>query len=299
MENAFLGYVSGREKVTEEDAFTLVREHFGDPGLVKDLLRGAHAVEAPVGFLRLLGAVVAASLGASIIGVLLYAFTVTVLSPIQPGLVSAGLPEVVRTFMLFILPEGAQSWIPALLMLGVLLYWRARMMKGDRLWFLTIKRGYFQMIILFLFAAVQVLGSFCSSEPVMMPTFHNVYSGVDRYNPFGDVFLFGSMALSVIAQCLIWIWWLDRHPQCLRMVFAGVFAWIGYYLAHTVLPVTAAHNISQVAAVAQFFKEQFGSITYLWDTLFVLDIAVISFFLYLSAVCRIRGRKTIPVEIGS
>ncbi len=42
LEEKTLAYLSGREKVTEEDAFILVREHFGDPANLKGLLKKVH-----------------------------------------------------------------------------------------------------------------------------------------------------------------------------------------------------------------------------------------------------------------
>ena len=48
MEDKLLGYLEGEEALAEEDAFILVREHFGDPSALKGLLQGVHAVEARV-----------------------------------------------------------------------------------------------------------------------------------------------------------------------------------------------------------------------------------------------------------
>ena len=42
LEEKLLAYLSGKEKITEEDAFILVREHFGDPVKLKGLLRKVH-----------------------------------------------------------------------------------------------------------------------------------------------------------------------------------------------------------------------------------------------------------------
>ena len=43
MEDKLLGYLSGAEKLTGEDAFILVREHFGNTENLKRLLRQVHA----------------------------------------------------------------------------------------------------------------------------------------------------------------------------------------------------------------------------------------------------------------
>lgn len=46
MKEQLLGYVSGTEKVTEEEAFLLMRKHFGEPVEIRELLREVHADEA-------------------------------------------------------------------------------------------------------------------------------------------------------------------------------------------------------------------------------------------------------------
>lgn len=84
MEDKLLGYLSGEEKVTEEDALILVREHFGDPAVLKGLLRETHAVEFGISLLRKLGAVAAASLVAFIISQALW-LTLLYLLPDRPA----------------------------------------------------------------------------------------------------------------------------------------------------------------------------------------------------------------------
>ena len=43
LEDKLLAYLSGEEKLTEEDALVLVREHFGNADNLKRLLRKVHA----------------------------------------------------------------------------------------------------------------------------------------------------------------------------------------------------------------------------------------------------------------
>ena len=56
MEDKLHGYLSGGEKVTEEDALILVREHFGKPEVVRGLFREVHAPETHLSLLRTTGA---------------------------------------------------------------------------------------------------------------------------------------------------------------------------------------------------------------------------------------------------
>jgi len=48
MEDKLLAYLNGEEPVTEDDALILVREHFGDPAVLKNLLQDVHADNAHV-----------------------------------------------------------------------------------------------------------------------------------------------------------------------------------------------------------------------------------------------------------
>ena len=45
IEDRMLDYLSGEEPLTEEDAFVLVREHFGEPIRVRELLGDVHGVK--------------------------------------------------------------------------------------------------------------------------------------------------------------------------------------------------------------------------------------------------------------
>ena len=60
MEDKLLAYLNGEEPVTEDDAFILVREHFGDPAVLKGLLQDVHAHEVHVNLARRLAAAFAA-----------------------------------------------------------------------------------------------------------------------------------------------------------------------------------------------------------------------------------------------
>jgi hypothetical protein len=50
MEDKLLAYLSGAEKLTEEDAFVLVREHFGNADNLKKLLKKVHAPERCIAY---------------------------------------------------------------------------------------------------------------------------------------------------------------------------------------------------------------------------------------------------------
>jgi hypothetical protein len=50
LEDKLLAYLSGEEKLTESDAFILVREHFGNADNLKRLLKKVHAPERCIAY---------------------------------------------------------------------------------------------------------------------------------------------------------------------------------------------------------------------------------------------------------
>lgn len=67
IEDKFSGYLNGDEKLTEEDAFILVREHFGNPAVIRELYRDVETAAVQVILARRLGAVLSASLVTQIV----------------------------------------------------------------------------------------------------------------------------------------------------------------------------------------------------------------------------------------
>jgi len=57
MEDKLLAYLNREEPLTDEDALILVREHFGDPAVIKDLFRRVHSWESHVTVARRVAAV--------------------------------------------------------------------------------------------------------------------------------------------------------------------------------------------------------------------------------------------------
>lgn len=65
MEDELLAYLSGRQRLSEDDAMILVEKHFGDPAVVRGLLREVHSVDSSVSVVRrLLGVAVVWGIGA-------------------------------------------------------------------------------------------------------------------------------------------------------------------------------------------------------------------------------------------
>ena len=56
IEEKLCGYMRGEIKITEEEAWLLVREHFGDPAVLKSLYHETEAKEMYKSFFRRIGA---------------------------------------------------------------------------------------------------------------------------------------------------------------------------------------------------------------------------------------------------
>lgn len=67
MEDRMRGYISSEEKLTEEDAFILIRNHFSDPESVIYFPHETHDKKKNIPFVRLLGAVTAVYLATGVL----------------------------------------------------------------------------------------------------------------------------------------------------------------------------------------------------------------------------------------
>jgi hypothetical protein len=266
MESKLLGYLSGAEKLTEEDAFVLVKEHFGEPEEVKKMLENVHMEAVNIGLARRIGVLLAATLG---IGVLLIA---------------------VSCFVHFIsyLSFGttrSQLWIPAyvyLVLNPIFLYiilkrWRNEEMNGHT-WFHTVRPSILILLIgaLFIvemavpivyyigFTDVMKTGPFDvvnlviknsievhqtgvitgpASSVIVTPPYHeNIGEIIFDYFHFPragilimDIFPLVAL-VSLFAQCMIWVWWCDGASRRFTARFTAVCMWIAYIVLSSIRP---------------------------------------------------------------
>jgi hypothetical protein len=225
MEDKLLGYLSGGEKVTEEDAFILVREHFGNPAVIRSLLQEAHAVEDGVSFLRKLGAVATASL-----------------------VTMSGVHLLWLAFR-YLLPKG-QTWIdnilivrhllawghvfgPVLLLGIVLGVWRKMMENGRSLWFYTFNSERFAAVLIGLIFLMIFI--FLPREKVMSVWEHSVLLVTAR--GYEDM-------LANILQCMLWLWWTGTDYRKHRTLLLTALIWIGFIELSTLIRLHVSGNVS-------------------------------------------------------
>ena len=206
MEDKLTGYLSGDEKITEEDAFILVEKHFGDPKTIRLLYQDVEAIEAHVSFARRIGAVLALSIW--IIYTASYILEIILSSLFTWSLKGNVFPE--SNMILIGIPEIIPNIFSLLLFTVILMHWRKNMEYGRKPWFLKINMLKFFGII---------FGSFFGMYLIIITT-HQFQA-----NSFNQLTLtFGR--LTVIAHCLIWIWWCDSQPRRLLAVLYGSISWV-------------------------------------------------------------------------
>jgi hypothetical protein len=228
MEDKLHAYLKGEEPLTEEDAFILVREHFGDPAVLKDLLQEVHAHAVHVTLARRIAAAVAATMG-SIFAIYVVFSLVEMICAVWAGLKGAGqLPEVIPS-----LPGGARSLSypstlgltffisgslgkPVLLWL-ILRRWQRQLEAGRRPWFLrwrttAIVGGLALAMLLWklvpIVRATDLRPGIPASSWIIRSQLHHV---------------------THILQCLVWLWWCGTSPRKARTLVYGLCAWTAFY----------------------------------------------------------------------
>ena len=206
MEDKLTNYLSGDEELTEDDAFILVEKHFGEPATVKALYQNVEVMAVHVSFARRIGAVLVLSIW--IIYTASYILEIILSSLFKWSLKGNVFPE--SSMILIGIPEIIPNIFSLLLFTAILMHWRKNMEYGRKPWFLKIKPLKFIGII---------IGSFFGMYLIIIATLQFQATSFNQLT-----LTFGR--LTVIAHCLIWIWWCDSQPRRLLAVIYGFISWI-------------------------------------------------------------------------
>ena len=240
MEDKLFAYLAGEEVLSEEDAFILVREHFGNPGILKEYLRHVHKVPATLSLARRLLAVmtltVAVSFGFALFaraaGLLLlsvvesgapaFDVTRTVFTTVTLLILLAGQPLVIGLVLRHWqrrLDGGAALWTdrlapPAAAGLGAatLIVWSLRSIPA--LWILNVAPAHADTLS---FSMRQLL-----LDPV--PMLYHLEGG-----PAQTAILAAFLCLAI--QAALWFWWCDRPPRVKATLNRASAVWLGFFLA--------------------------------------------------------------------
>jgi len=206
MEDRLLAHMNGEIPLTEEDAFILVREHFGDPAMIKERIQEVHAEEAAVSMGRRLVAAFVACTAVNVISSVLQLCLVGV-----PAFLGAWrVPLQVSLF-------GAIElvFVPGAMYLA-LRPWRRRMDRGEPVWFQSAPAG--RMLAVFAVTAIVAV--------VSIPFFFWVQSLVPNLLD-ENMGIPGTLAAlaSILAMGAIWIWFCDQPPRTRRNLLQAAGAW--------------------------------------------------------------------------
>lgn len=271
MKERLFGYVSGEGKLTEEEAFLLMRKHFGEPELVRGLLQEVHTEEAREGFYgriaTLLGVSVMAAFGAEILTRWLF-LGITALAP--GGELFGRMPVLVLAL--------GDILMPSLLLLAGYNFWRGYN-EGRRYWFQNTGPYNILTVIACLVIVPKLLWNTPQADL-------NAFRAME-YIPHGYT---ASLAL----QCLVWLWWCGSPPNWRwSAVFCPLF-WVFYETAvYPLLLVLGLLNspgmIGLDALERGFIYKQIPML---------LQIAVVSLVIYLLLnELRMARRKSAEVVV--
>lgn len=210
VEDRFNGYLHGKDPVTEEDAFLLVREHFGNPAVVKELLQHTHMQEATVSLGRRLAAIAMVGLGCYAVGRIVNVFSAAALLALS-NRVTASQPYVGLVWALHYL--ALQSLLVAFTWF-IVVRWQRRVARGERPWFIRWTPSRIWQCL----AGALLL--FCLVPSIGISTGNFGTSG-----PTAGVFVALSV-IAIIVQSVAWLWWCDRPPRTKRNLSYATIAWI-------------------------------------------------------------------------
>ena len=213
MEDKLLAYLSGEEALAEEDAFILVREHFGDPAALKSLLQDVHVVGTHVSFARRLAAITAVYL--------VYMSAISLVLALVSSLTAwlqytGGEPRSTRLFYSAVV--STTLLVATLIYWRVLLDWERRIRAGGKPWFQRWRGT----------SIAALLGTLVCIES-LIPVSEGAYDRAMMPLPAPAVVNWlcgGIIVISVVWHAIIWLWWCDRPPRLPRTIIYAALAWL-------------------------------------------------------------------------
>ncbi len=256
IEDKLLAYTSGEERISDEDAFILVREHFGNAKVLRSMLAEVHEAAATLALGRLIGAACVITLAVTWLCTLLaLPFQGLALYLLEHGATDgAVIPPV--AFLLF------HAMVPVL-PLGVaaaFIYWRKRLESGKRPWFYRWSKWDFLRCGAILFAAIPFTPSF-----ELVP-FHTLSPDLAAFASTETQAAIGAWMVQC-GLCVAWLWWCGAELRRPSTVFYCLGGWMALYVAMGVVPVQLflateanAQNGSLVSGIfsgATYFGENY------------------------------------------
>ncbi|MBI5095592.1 MAG: hypothetical protein HZB26_24555 [Candidatus Hydrogenedentes bacterium] len=218
MEDKLLAYLSGEERVSEQDAFVLVREHFGDPAVLKGLLRDAHPREARVTYARRL------------LAAFVLFLTVDVVVKIVTAIVGAAgvwytyghgrdWSSYIQVYPQLMFPL---NWASVVVICLVLIRWNRRTREGRSIYL-------FRAPLPHVISMVALLLLMYALTPDLRFTRALAPDAAGR--EITEVFFYFYSSIGVGLSFMLWLWWCDRPPRTTKAMLWGLGAGCAWVLA--------------------------------------------------------------------
>lgn len=215
MEDKLRAYLNGSEQVTEEDAFILVREHFGDPAVVKALLQHTHVQESNL------------SLGRRLVAISAVSMVCTAILKISTVMCGAALvwiaartdPELRIWAYLWTVWSMVSVCALAPILWFVVCWWRRTVDSGSRPWFIRWPRTRLALLLAGLVLMLYAIPSV---------TIDGIELGIPTSSTVPTMIAFGGMGVACIAialQVMAWLWWCDRPPRAKKALSYATLTW--------------------------------------------------------------------------
>ncbi len=208
-------YLDGSEVITEDDAFVLVREHFGNPEVIRSMYEVAEPVAATENMLKRFAAAIITS-------VLLFSLGSYVFQLFLSALIKMTSYYGISDVIVFGIPALTTHLLFVLVFALILAHWKNQMTHGEQPWFLRIKPYILIGLIIF--------------STIMLWAIQNM---TQRLIPQSSSFSNYTHAAAIFIQCIILIWWMDNNSKRFLNIFMGFLAWMIsqhiYFNATTIL----------------------------------------------------------------
>lgn len=235
MEDKVRAYLEGREKVTEEDALLLVEHHFGEPGVVRDLLQTVHNGLPATSIARRLGAIIC--LASALAGVehllrlalyLLFYHWLNEDAVFQIVSRHVDFAALVAQPRIYPVASNVTVLLPAVVTIvalwTVIRYWQRQINVGIRPWF--NRWAGWQV------AAVAVVSFIAAESTHLIPT---PFWATDPALQDFTLQIYGA-ALILVATAGIWVWWCGLCTRKSTAAAAiGIFGWLGWEVLYRML----------------------------------------------------------------
>ena len=200
MEERFLVIVSGTAKVTDEEAFILIRKHFSEPERIREFTQETNDNEARSDFYGRIATLFIATLGFGLIAEILIRLLCLGVYSLSSG---SGAYESMAKMVVAL----GEIILPPLLLLGGFIFWRSTK-EGRKYWFQNTGPYNILTVIILLIVVPELLWN--------IPVFreHEVL-------PYG-------YTVCLALQSMVWLIWCDATPRWKWGTVICPFFWVFY-----------------------------------------------------------------------